>query len=165
MAAWAFQRYCRWHPSFSSAMFTAVCLLLVCAFMWTHSSQQVGEISKLPGNEKWSVSGITIAMLPSPGAELDSHLTEKSRAECVCVCVCVLVSQLVPAPVCVPHWSVHVWDVVVFRGAEGKVAVVFKAQHWQDECVRVILQIHCGAQCSLHRAVDIGLYKCKRDFL
>lgn len=47
----------------------------------------MGEISKLPGNEKWSVSGITTAMLPSPGAELDSHLTEKSRAECVSVCV------------------------------------------------------------------------------
>ena len=72
-----------------------------------------------------------------------------------CVCVCVLVSQLVPTPVYVPHWSVHVWDVVVFRGAERKEAVVFKAQHWHDECVRVILQIYCGAQCSLHRAAGL----------
>lgn len=40
-----------------------------------------------------------------------------------------LVSQHVSAPVSVRHCGVHVWDVVVFRGAEGEVAVVFKAQH------------------------------------
>lgn len=60
-----------------------------------------GKISKLPGNEKWSGSGITTAVFPSPGAELDSQLTEKRKAECVCVCM--MVSQLVLAPVCVPN--------------------------------------------------------------
>lgn len=51
-----------------------------------------GGVSKIPGNEKWSVSGITTAILPSPWAELDSHLTEKSRVVSLFVCVCWSVS-------------------------------------------------------------------------
>ncbi len=83
----------------------------------------MGQIFKLSENEKWSVLGITTAMPPSPGAASNAHQTEKS------VCVYVLVSLLVPATVSFPNRSVHEWDVVVFRGAAGKVAVAFKAQH------------------------------------
>lgn len=42
------------------------------------------------------------------------HLTF-SRVVFVCWII-----QHVPAPVCVPHWNVHVWDVVVFRGLGRK---------------------------------------------
>lgn len=46
---------------------------------------------------------------------------------------------------------------VIQGSREGKAGVVFKAQHRHDECVRVILQIRRGAQCSLHRAAGFTL--------
>lgn len=88
---------------------------------------------KLPGNEKESVSGIITTILPSPGAELDSHLTERSRREsCVCVYlpvyVCVCVGQSACSCTCL--FSTLKCTCVGCGFIQGrKAGVVFKAQH------------------------------------
>lgn len=61
----------------------------------------------------------------------------------------VLISPRVPAPVCVSHWSEHVWDVVIFRGAEGeenKESSAVTLRVWQ---VIVKKQVHSTLWCRV----------------
>lgn len=74
------------------------------------------------------------------------HLTF-SRVVFVCWII-----QHVPAPVCVPHWNVHVWDVVVFRGPGRKKRK--QALTWWVWQVRVQIQ-YTLVLCSHCREVDL----------